>query len=189
MKNHISDFFDFLFFSYWSSKNDLTVIFSSWAYFVTHIFWDIVDFINDFVHNFQLFLPTKYSQKLCLSQKMRNVLEWIFVFMSFILWFLTILKFEIIHDWKIYTDTRHFRAACYEINFRSILTGIDRQQMDYVWLNVSKNNKRLFTWLFIILITKDCKFVLCPNFDPIPNFHSCLVNWFKIYSSMKIHIW
>ena len=86
MKNHISDFFDFLFFSYWSSKNDLTVIFSSWAYFVTHIFWDIVDFINDFVNwinDLWFFWPTKYGQKWCLSLKMRNVLNRIFVFLSF----------------------------------------------------------------------------------------------------------
>ena len=40
------------------------LFFCSWVLFcATLSFWDIVDFINDSVHNFQVFLPTIYGQK------------------------------------------------------------------------------------------------------------------------------
>ena len=48
-------------------------------------FCDMVDFSNDCVHNFQVFLPTKYGQKLCLSQKMRNDRIGVFVILRFFL--------------------------------------------------------------------------------------------------------
>ena len=47
--------------------------------------------INNFVHNFQVFL-TEFLGFFRASQKMRNVLKWIFVFMSF---FVRFLVFEL----------------------------------------------------------------------------------------------
>ena len=47
----------------------------------------------DFVHKFQVFLPTKTREKK-LSQKMRNVLKWIFEFMSFFLCNFQVLRYS-----------------------------------------------------------------------------------------------
>ena len=67
-------------------------------------FWDIVNFNNDCVPIFQLFLPTNYSQKWCLSHKMPNILIGVFVilicvsvrFLVFELWY--ILYFTVVNS-------------------------------------------------------------------------------------------
>ena len=55
--------------------------------------WYIVDFNNNCVHNFQVFISTKKGQKLCLFQKMRNILIGVFVLMIFFLCDSYILKY------------------------------------------------------------------------------------------------